>query len=165
MLDFQTLPILGKTYLCPMNLKDQINEGIKEAMKAKQSDRLRALRGIKSAFMLQDTAEGGLDVSEADRLKALQKLAKQRKDSLDIYEQQGREDLAKVEREELAVIEEFLPAQMGEAEVRAAVQAIIDSSGATGMKDMGKVMPVAMSQLGGQADGKLISALVKELLG
>ncbi|MDA0686990.1 MAG: GatB/YqeY domain-containing protein [Bacteroidetes bacterium] len=148
-----------------MNLKDQINEGIKEAMKAKQSDRLRALRGIKSAFMLQDTAEGGAEVSEADRMKALQKLAKQRKDSLDIYEQQGREDLAKVEREELAVIEEFLPAQMGEAEVRAAVQAIITESGASGMKDMSKVMPVAMSQLGGQADGKLISALVKELLG
>ena len=148
-----------------MNLKDQINEGIKEAMKAKQSDRLRALRGIKSAFMLQDTAEGGAEVSEADRMKALQKLAKQRKDSLDIYEQQGREDLAKVEREELAVIEEFLPAQMGEAEVRAAVQAIITESGASGMKDMGKVMPVAMSQLGSQADGKLISALVKELLG
>lgn len=148
-----------------MNLKDQINEGIKEAMKAKQSDRLRALRGIKSAFMLQDTAEGGAEVSEADRMKALQKLAKQRKDSLDIYEQQGREDLAKVEREELAVIEEFLPAQMGEAEVRAAVQAIISESGASGMKDMGKVMPVAMSQLGSQADGKLISALVKELLG
>lgn len=148
-----------------MNLKDQINEGIKEAMKAKQSDRLRALRGIKSAFMLQDTAEGGAEVSESDRMKALQKLAKQRKDSLDIYVQQGREDLAKVEREELAVIEEFLPAQMGEAEVRAAVQAIISESGASGMKDMGKVMPAAMSQLGGQADGKLISALVKELLG
>ena len=148
-----------------MNLKDQINEGIKEAMKAKQSDRLRALRGIKSAFMLQDTAEGGAEVSEAERMKALQKLAKQRKDSLDIYVQQGREDLAKVEREELAVIEEFLPAQMGEAEVRAAVQAIISESGASGMKDMGKVMPVAMSHLGGQADGKLISALVKELLG
>jgi uncharacterized protein YqeY len=165
MLDFQTLPMYPKPYLCPMNLKDQINEGIKEAMKAKQSDRLRALRGIKSAFMLQDTAEGGAEVSEADRMKALQKLAKQRKDSLDIYEQQGRDDLAKVEREELAVIEEFLPAQMGEAEVRAAVQAIITASGASGMKDMGKVMPVAMSQLGGQADGKLISALVKELLG
>ena len=148
-----------------MNLIEQVNEGIKVAMKAKDTDKLRALRGIKSAFLLLQTAEGGGEVTDEMCIKALQKLAKQRKDSLEIYENQGREDLAIVERTELKYIEEFLPAQMSEGEVRARIQTIIDQSGLSGAANMGKIIPLAMKDLAGQADGKLISQLVKELLG
>lgn len=147
-----------------MNLLEQINEGIKSAMKAREEARLRALRNIKSAFLLLETAEGGGKVSDDMRMKALQKLAKQRKDSIDVFRQQNRNDLADREQEELTIIETFLPAQMSEAEVETRIQAIIASSGAAGMKDMGKVMPVAMKELAGLADGKLISDLVKKLL-
>lgn len=147
-----------------MNLIEQVNAGIITAMKAKEADRLRALRGIKSAFLLLQTSEGVTEVTDEMCIKALQKLAKQRKDSLDIYQTQGREDLAAVESAELAIIEEFLPAQMSETEVREKVQAIINESGLSGAANMGKVIPLAMKALGGQADGKLISQLVKELL-
>jgi uncharacterized protein len=147
-----------------MSLVNQVNEGIKEAMKARNEVRLRALRGIKSAFLLLATAEGGAEVTDEACFKALQKMSKQRKDSLTIFEEQGREDLAVKEREELAVINEFLPAMMGEAEVEEKIKAIIAETGATGAKDMGKVIPVAMKTLGGQADGKLISEIVKRLL-
>jgi len=147
-----------------MNLAEKINEGIKEAMKAKDTDRLRALRGIKSAFLLLQTAEGVTEVTEDMYLKSLQKLAKQRKDSLEIYEQQGREDLAQIERAELKFIEEYLPAQLDEATVKAKIQSIIEEQGVSGPAAMGKIMPLAMKELGSQADGKLISNLVKELL-
>lgn len=147
-----------------MTLAEQINEGIKEAMKAKDADRLRALRGIKSAFMLLQTSEKAADLKEDDYTKALQKLAKQRKDSLEVYEQQGREDLASVERSELEIIETFLPAQMDAAEVKSVVEGIIAEMGVSGPTAMGKVMPAAMQALSGKADGKLISQFVKELL-
>ncbi len=147
-----------------MNLIDQVNEGIKTAMKAKDADKLRALRGIKSAFLLLQTAEGASEVTDEMCIKALQKMAKQRRDSLDIYEQQGREDLASIERVELKHIEEFLPAQMSEEEVADRIKTIIADLGVSGPAAMGKVMPLAMGQLGGQADGKLISKIVKELL-
>jgi hypothetical protein len=147
-----------------MNLAEKINEGIKEAMKAKDTDRLRALRGIKSAFLLLQTAEGVTEVTEEMYLKSLQKLAKQRKDSLEIYEQQNREDLAQIERVELKYIEEYLPAQLDEATVKAKIQEIITQQGVFGPAAMGKIMPLAMKELGSQADGKLISNLVKELL-
>jgi hypothetical protein len=147
-----------------MNLIDQVNEGIKTAMKAKDADKLRALRGIKSAFLLLQTAEGVSEVTDDMCIKALQKMAKQRRDSLDIYEQQGREDLAAIERVELKFIEEFLPAQLSEEEVAAKIKAIVAELGVSGPAAMGKVMPLAMSQLGGQADGKLISKIVKEVL-
>ncbi len=147
-----------------MNLAEKINEGIKEAMKAKDTDRLRALRGIKSAFLLLQTAEGVTEVTEDMYLKSLQKLAKQRKDSLEIYEQQNREDLAQIERAELKFIEEYLPAQLDEATVKAKIQEIITQQGVSGPAAMGKIMPLAMKELGSQADGKLISNLVKELL-
>jgi uncharacterized protein YqeY len=147
-----------------MNLIDQVNEGIKTAMKAKDADKLRALRGIKSAFLLLQTAEGVSEVTDDMCIKALQKMAKQRRDSLDIYEQQGREDLAGIERVELKFIEEFLPAQLSEEEVAAKIKAIVAELGVSGPAAMGKVMPLAMSQLGGQADGKMISKIVKELL-
>ncbi len=147
-----------------MNLAEKINEGIKEAMKAKDTDRLRALRGIKSAFLLLQTAEGVTEVTEEMYLKSLQKLAKQRKDSLEIYEQQNREDLAQIERVELKYIEEYLPAQLDEATVKAKIQEIITQQGVSGPAALGKIMPLAMKELGSQADGKLISNLVKELL-
>jgi uncharacterized protein YqeY len=147
-----------------MTLADKINEGIKEAMKAKDSDRLRALRGIKSAFLLLQTAEGGNSVTEESYIKALQKLAKQRKDSIEIYEQQGRDDLADTEKSELKYIEEYLPAQMDASEVRSIIQKIVSDLGVSGPAAMGKVMPEAMKALGGKADGKLISQIVKESL-
>ena len=147
-----------------MNLIEQVNAGVMAAMKAKDADRLRALRGIKSAFLLLQTGEGVTEVTDDMCIKALQKLAKQRKDSLEIYNTQGREDLAVVERQELSIIEEFLPAQMSEADVRAKIQAVITESGFSGPENMGKVIPLAMKALCGQADGKLISQLVKELL-
>lgn len=147
-----------------MTLAEQINEGIKEAMKAKDADRLRALRGIKSAFMLLQTSENAANLTEDDYIKALQKLAKQRKDSLEVYVQQSREDLAAVERSELAIIETFLPAQLGPEEVKAVVTRIVAELGVSGPAAMGKVMPLAMKELGGNADGKLISQIVKETL-
>jgi len=147
-----------------MSLTQQIAEDLKTAMKAKDADKLRALRGIKSAFLLLQTAEGVSEVTDDMCIKALQKMAKQRRDSLDIYEQQGREDLAAIERVELKFIEEFLPAQLSEEEVAAKIKAIVAELGVSGPAAMGKVMPLAMSQLGGQADGKMISKIVKELL-
>ena len=147
-----------------MTLAEQINECIKLAMKAKDADRLRTLRGIKSAFMLLQTSEKADSLTEDDYIKAIQKLAKQRKDSLEVYEQQGREDLASVERAELQIIETFIPAQMSAEEIKSAVAGIIAEMGVSGPAAMGKVMPVAMQALAGKADGKLISQFVKELL-
>ena len=147
-----------------MTLAEQINEGIKLAMKAKDADRLRTLRGIKSAFMLLQTSEKADSLTEEDYIKAIQKLSKQRKDSLEVYEQQGREDLASVERAELEIIETFRPAQMSAEEIKSVVAGIIADLGVSGPAAMGKVIPVAMAALAGKADGKLISQLVKELL-
>lgn len=147
-----------------MSLVEIVNEGIKAAMKSRNESRLRALRNIKSAFLLLATAEGAGEVTDEMCIKALQKMAKQRKDSIEIYQTQNRNDLAVVEQEELVVIEEFLPAMLSEAEVEKKISEIIADAGASGPKDMGKVMPLAMKSLGGQADGKLISELVKKLL-
>ncbi|PCJ65613.1 MAG: glutamyl-tRNA amidotransferase [Bacteroidetes bacterium] len=147
-----------------MSLSDQISEQLKTAMKAKDQASLRALRGIKAAFLNLKTAEGGKEVTEADEVTALVKMAKQRRDSLAIYKEQGREDLAVIEEEELVVIEKFLPAQMSEDEIKAEVQAIIAQTGASGMKDMGKVMGMASGKLKGKADGKIIADIVKQLL-
>ncbi len=148
-----------------MSLEQNINGAIKTAMLAKAEGELRALRAIKAAVLLAKTSEGSSgELSEADEQKLLQKLAKQRKDSLDIFRQQNREDLAKKEEEELVVIERYLPKQLDEAELRSALQEIIAATGAASPADMGKVMGVATKQLAGKADGKAISALVKELL-
>jgi uncharacterized protein len=148
-----------------MSLELTINSAIKAAMLAKSEAELRALRAIKAAILLAKTAEGGTGgLTEADETKMLQKLAKQRKDSLDIFRQQNREDLAKKEEEELEVIERFLPKQMSDSELREALTRIIAETGATSPADMGKVMGAATKQLAGKADGKAISALVKELL-
>ncbi|KAA2245297.1 GatB/YqeY domain-containing protein [Chitinophaga agrisoli] len=148
-----------------MSLELNINAAIKAAMLARSEAELRALRAIKAAILLAKTAEGGSgELTDADETKMLQKLAKQRKDSLEIFRQQNREDLAKKEEEELEVIERYLPKQLSEAELRDAVTRIIAETGATTAADMGKVMGAATKQLAGKADGKAISALVKELL-
>jgi uncharacterized protein YqeY len=148
-----------------MSLELNVNAAIKAAMLAKSEADLRALRAIKAAILLAKTAEGGGgELTESDESKLLQKLAKQRKDSLEIFRQQNREDLAIKEEEELAVIEKYLPKQMDEAELRAAITEIIATTGASSPADMGKVMGVASKQLAGKADGKAISGLVKELL-
>jgi len=148
-----------------MALEQQINEGIKAAMKAKDEARLRALRAIKSAILLEKTAEGRSgELTEADEWRMLQKMAKQRRESIEIYQQQNRDDLVRKEAEELAVIEEFLPKQMDEQELKAALQQIIQQVGARGPADMGKVMGVATRQLAGKAENKTMADIVKALL-
>ncbi len=148
-----------------MSLEQRIMEELKTAMKAKDEAALRTLRAIKAAIIIEKTAEGAADVlTEATETKMLQKLAKQRRDSLDIFSKQGREDLASKEREELAIIEKFLPAQMSADELNKELKAIIEQVGAKSPADMGKVMGVASKQLAGKADGKAISEAVKQLL-
>lgn len=148
-----------------MSLTDRINEDIKTAMKARDEVSLRALRSIKSALLLAGTEKGAADtLSEDSEMKILQKLAKQRKDSIEIFSAQKRDDLTAKEAEELKVIEKYLPAQMSEDEIRNILKNIISETGATGPQDTGKVMPAAMKQLSGKADGKTISTLLKELL-
>ncbi|MFT4521394.1 MAG: hypothetical protein ACI8ZN_000324 [Bacteroidia bacterium] len=147
-----------------MALKETLSEEIKLAMKAKDAVKLRGLRLIKAAIMLLDSAEGGKVVSPEDEMNTLAKLAKQRRDSLTLYQEQNRPDLAQKEEEELVVIESFLPKQLSNKEVEAEVKAIIQKVGATTMADMGKVMGMASSKLKGKADGKAISLAVKQLL-
>ena len=148
-----------------MSLELTINEQLKKAMLAKDEKGLRALRAIKAALLLAKTAEGAGDTLTADaELKLLQKLVKQRKDSIEIFVQQNREDLAVKEREEVEVIEQFLPQQLSAEEVKAAVAAIIQQTGATGIAALGQVMGIATKQLEGKADGKTISGIVRELL-
>jgi uncharacterized protein YqeY len=148
-----------------MNLETQIMAEMKEAMKAKNEGVLRSLRAIKAEIIKAKTDPGaGGEIDEATEQKFLQKMMKQRKDSLAIFEQQGRADLAAKEKEEMEVIERFLPKQLSEAEIKIAVTQIIASTGAASAADMGKVMGVASKQLAGIADGKTISKIVKELL-
>nr|MBI1228661.1 GatB/YqeY domain-containing protein [Cytophagales bacterium] len=148
-----------------MSLKLTIEGEIKKAMLAKDKDRLRALRAIKSLILLEETKTGGdKGLSSEEEIKILTKAAKQRKDSADIFQQQNRQDLAEVELGELEVIQEYLPKQLSEAELEAALKEIISEVGAEGPKDMGKVMGAASKQLAGKADGKLISEKVKALL-
>jgi uncharacterized protein YqeY len=147
-----------------MSLSDQISEQMKTAMKAKDATSLRGLRAIKSALMLLATQEGGTVITEEDEMTTLVKMAKQRKDSLVIYQEQNRPDLAVIEEEELAIIEKFLPSQLNEEDVKAEIKAIIAETGATGMKDMGKVMGMANGKMKGRADGKMIADMVKALL-
>ncbi len=148
-----------------MDLQQRIDADIRAAMLAREKDRLNALRAIKSAILLELTKEGaqaGLD--ESAGLKILQKLYKQRQESAAIYHQQGRADLAQEEEVQAAVIEAYLPQRMTEDEIEAAVKAVIASTGASGMKDMGRVMGEANKQLAGKADGSVVAALVKRLL-
>jgi len=145
-----------------MSLQDSVMTAIKTAMKAKDSVALESLRAIKSAILLAQTEKGGgVVLSEADEVKLVQKLVKQRKDSATIFKEQGRADLAAPELAQVAVIEKFLPEQLTEEEVEKVVVQTIATVGAAGMKDMGKVMGIVSKELAGQADGKTISTLVK----
>jgi uncharacterized protein YqeY len=148
-----------------MSLEQQVMAEMKEAMKAKDEATLRGLRAIKAEIIKAKTEPGaGGEVSQDKELSVLQKMVKQRKDSLEIYQQQNRTDLAQKEEEEIRVIEKFLPKQLSPEELKAALQQIIAETGASSPADMGKVMGVATKQLAGKADGKTISATVKELL-
>ena len=148
-----------------MSLEITINEQLKKAMLAKDEKGLRALRAIKAAILLAKTSEATSgELKAEDEIKLLQKLVKSRKDSLEIFQQQNREDLAQKESEEIAVIEKFLPKQMSEEELKEALVAIINQTGAAGPSDLGKVMGLASKQLSGKADGKAISTMVKQLL-
>ncbi len=148
-----------------MSLEQQVMTEMKEAMKAKDEASLRSLRAIKAEIIKAKTEPGANGaVTEEGELKLLQKMVKQRRDSLDIYQQQNRADLAQKEQEEISVIEKFLPKQLSEAELKDALGKIIAEVGASSPADMGKVMGAASKQLSGQADGKAISAAVKELL-
>jgi uncharacterized protein YqeY len=148
-----------------MALEQTIMAEMKKAMLAKDEKTLRAVRAIKAAIILAKTAEGsGGELKEEDEVKMLQKLVKQRKDSLAIYQQQNRADLAKKEEEEIEVIERFLPQQLSQEELKQRLSIIISEVGASSPADMGKVMGAATKQLGAQADGKAISNAVKELL-
>lgn len=148
-----------------MSLEQTINADLKTAMLAKDEPTVRSLRAIKAAIIVAKTAEGSNgSVSEAQELTLLQKLVKQRKDSIEIFQQQNRNDLAGKELEEVAVIEKYLPAQLSAEELRTALKGIVDKTGAKGPADMGKVMGAANKELAGKADGKSIAAAVKELL-
>ena len=148
-----------------MSLEQKVMAELKTAMLAKDEAGLRSLRAIKAAIIVAKTAEGAKgEVSEEEETKLLQKLVKSRKDSLEIFQQQNRPELAKKEEEEIAIIEKFLPKQMSADEVKAELEKIIATVGASSPADMGKVMGVATKQLSGKADGKTISSLVKELL-
>lgn len=147
-----------------MSLEQNVMAQLKDAMKAKDEAGLRGLRAIKAAILLAKTSEGAGEITADDEIKLLQKLVKQRKDSLDIFRQQNRSDLAQKEEEEIAIIEKFLPKQMDAEELKMIIEGIITETGASSPADMGKVMGVASKRLAGQADGKTISAVVKELL-
>jgi uncharacterized protein YqeY len=148
-----------------MSLKQQIDGDIKTAMLARDKDKLRALRAIKSMILLAETEKGVKEaISQDTEMKLLMKAAKQRKDSVVLYNDQGREDLAKIEKDELDVISEYLPKQMTEEEVTVELKVIIDQVGASGPQDMGKVMGMATKALAGKADGKMISNIVKQIL-
>ena len=148
-----------------MSLETKVMNELKDAMKARDEAALRGLRAIKAEIIKAKTDPGANgQISEDGEVKLVQRLIKQRKDSLDIFTQQNRADLAKKEEEEIAIIEKFLPAQLSADELKEAVQQIIADTGASSPADMGKVMGVATKQLAGKADGKAISAMVKQLL-
>ena len=148
-----------------MSLQTKIMDAMKKAMKEKDSNALESLRAVKSALLLAQTESGAKEtLSEDEEIKLLQKLVKQRKDSAAIYAEQGRDDLATPELAQAEVISKFLPEQMSEAEIEKVVEDIIAQTGASSMKDMGKVMGLASSKMAGKADGKTISGIVKKKL-
>ncbi len=147
-----------------MALEQEVMTKIKEAMKAKDKDKLASLRSIKNEILKAKTAKDASELTEQDEQKLLQKLIKQREDSATLYKEQGRNDLAEPEESEAELIREFLPEQLSEAEIEAHVDAIIKETGASSMKDMGKVMGTATKKMAGKADGKTISAIVKKRL-
>jgi uncharacterized protein YqeY len=155
---------IGNPNSIKMTLTDQINNDIKTAMKAKDKVQLEALRAIKSALLLAATEKGAKESSEEAELKMLQKLVKQRKDAAEIFQKEGREELANDELAQVSIIEKYLPEQLSEEEVAAEVNRVVETSGASSMADMGKVMGMANQKLAGRADGKLVAQLVKKAL-
>ena len=147
-----------------MSLQQKVMEQMKVAMKAKDAIALESLRAIKSALLMESTSGSGTELTEEDEVRLVQKLVKQRKDSAAIFTEQGRTDLAEPELAQIAVIEQFLPEQLTEEEVEKVVVQTIEATGASGMKDMGKVMGIVSKELAGQADGKMISTIVKKNL-
>jgi uncharacterized protein YqeY len=147
-----------------MSLTDRINAGIKDAMKAKDEARKRTLRAVKAQLLLLQTSGEVEEITDAHEIKLIQKMVKERQDSYEIYQKQGREDLAQPEQEEMDILKEFLPKQMSKEELTSEIKAIIEQTGASSMRDMGKVMGAANKKFAGKADGKTISILVKELL-
>ena len=148
-----------------MTIEEQVNDGIKNAMKAHDKVRLETMRNIKKVILEAKTRPGANDrIDDAECIKLIQKLAKQGKESAEIYRQQGREDLYEQESGQVAVLEEFLPKQLDEAELTEALKAIIAEVGASSAKDMGKVMKSAKEKIGAQSDGKTINEVVKKLL-
>ena len=148
-----------------MSLEQKVMAEMKDAMKSKNEPALRGLRAIKAAIIIAKTSEGARgELKEEDETKLLQKLVKQRRDSLEIFKNQNREDLAQKEQEEISIIERFLPKQMTAEELKSPLSQIISQLGASSPADMGKVMAAATKQFAGKADGKVISAAVKELL-
>ena len=145
-------------------LVEKINKDLIEAMKAKNEAGLRAIRAIKSAFLLAGTETGAKEISDETAIKAMQKLAKQRKDSIEIFLKENRQDLATKEQEELQVIETYLPAAMSKEDLTLALKRLIELTGASSMKEVGKIMPLAMKELGSQTDGKSINEVLRELL-
>ncbi len=147
-----------------MSLTDRINTGIKDAMKAKDDARKRTLRAVKAQLLLLQTSGEVEEITAAHEIKLIQKMVKERQDSYEIYKEQGREDLAQPEQEEMDILKEFLPKQMSKEELTTEIKAIIEQTGASSMRDMGKVMGTANKKFAGKADGKTISMLVKDLL-
>lgn len=151
-------------YLCAMQLEQKVMAALKQAMKDKDQAALRTLRAIKSAILIFQTSGTGETLDEAVEIKMLQKMVKQRKESATIFREQDRVDLATTEEEELAILEKFLPQPLSEPELKTLIESIIAQTGATSMKDMGKVMGLANQQVAGRAEGKTISDMVKQLL-
>ena len=147
-----------------MSLQENVNEKLKAAMKAKDTVALESLRAIKAAIMMTQTQAGAKELTSDDEIKLVQKLVKQRKDSAEIFHQQGRVDLAEPEEAQIKIIEQFLPKQLDEAAITEIVAAIIAKTGAAGMQDMGKVMGMASKEMAGKADGKTISSIVRQKL-
>jgi len=147
-----------------MSLEDRIQKDMVQAMKAKDSDRLRTLRAIKSEILLEKTTGKDVQIDEAQEVRILQKMVKSRQESLEIYEKENRDDLAKKEKIEIEHLRKYLPEPLSEEEIKSQVKAIIDRVGASSMADMGKVMGMAQKEMGGKADGKTLAGIVKSIL-
>lgn len=148
-----------------MSLTEKINNDIKKAMLAREKDKLEALRAVKAALLLALTSGGSAEFTEQDEIKMLQRLVKQRREASAIYTEQNRSDLADVENQQAEVISTYLPTQMSREEMVKVIQSIVAENGASGIRDMGKVMALASTQLAGKADNKTLAAVVKEVLG
>lgn len=147
-----------------MTLLEQINSDMKAAMRAKDKEKLQAIRAVKTAFTLEMTKTGSSEIADADALKIVQKLAKQRKDSADTFVSAGRQELADAELNEMSYIEAYLPAQINDEELTEIIKGLVEKTGASSIKDMGKVVGMASKELAGRADGKTIADKVKSLL-